>query len=339
MKENWLKVTAKSDKVAKIKIHGTIGGGFWEEGITDAEVEADLEEVSRIKADTIQVDLDSLGGSVKHGMKIYNLLKAHPANVEVNITGWTASMGTVIAMAAAKGKLKMVNNGQFLVHEARTVSMGTKSQIESDAKLLENINNDIANIYAERTGLSKDDALALMALNGGEGEFWGADETIEKGFVDSSYKPAEAMAAAKVSIEDLKAYHIKAKTKNNNKMNFNVKTISAFIKDIASKAVNGLKDEDKTVENIESLVNTATEEVVGSLQGQVDAVIKEKDEAFAELQAKYDSLSANGSEPSGDDANLDLNPAPLSEADKAVKEFVGQLSDADKLVMTTVEEK
>ena len=97
---NWLNVEMKADKTAHLKIHGTIGGDWFEEGVTASQVEEDLKAISEIKANKIIVDLDSLGGSVDHGLKIYNLLKQSTASVEVKITGWTASMGTVIAMAA-----------------------------------------------------------------------------------------------------------------------------------------------------------------------------------------------------------------------------------------------
>ena len=114
MNKDWLHIT---------------GAAWFEEGVTAEQVESDLEEIANIKADTIEVDLASLGGSVMHGMKIYNLLKSNKANIEINVTGWTASMGTVIAMAADEGKLKMVDNNHFLVHEARTYTAGTKAQL------------------------------------------------------------------------------------------------------------------------------------------------------------------------------------------------------------------
>ena len=285
----WLNVTNAASKVASIKIHGVIGGDWYEEGVTAEQVEQDLQAISEIKATTIKVDLASLGGSVMHGMKIYNLLKANSANIEVNVTGWTASMGTVIAMAADEGKLKMVDNNHFLVHEARTFSVGTKAQLEADSKFLDNINNDIAGIYAERTGLSKDDALALMSVNGGEGEFWNASETLDKGFIDSTYKP-EKGATASISQEELTKFKINAKimSKKDEEIAADVVIenkpfdVGAIVKEVvaAVKEVLPKKDEVETPEavNVEEVISAQVNEAIEKLEAEQIANIQiEKD--------------------------------------------------------------
>lgn len=351
---NWLNITGAASKVANIKIHGVIGGDWYEEGVTAEQVEADLEVISNIKAQTIKVDLDSLGGSVKHGMKIYNMLKANPANIEINVTGWTASMGTVIAMAADKGSLKMVDNNHFLIHEARTYTAGTKSQLEADAKFLENINSDIADIYAERTGISKEEALALMGVNGGEGEFWNASETLSKGFIDSTYKP-EKGATASVTKSQLKEYKINAKLNPKNKNNmFNKENILKTVKAAYDVVINKFEGEEKNdAKNIEEGIDSAVNAVVDSLQVDVDAFKEEKEleltakvselEAkgveFDELQAKYDVLNAGSAEPKGGDANLEGKEKGLSESDKVAAQFVASLSDSDKILFEANKEK
>lgn len=331
--DKWLSVSMQSDKVAKIKIHGVIGGGFFEDGVTDAQVEADLEAIKEIKANTIDVDLDSLGGSVKHGMKIYNLLKSNNAKVIVNITGWTASMGTVIAMSG--DEVNMVDNSFFLIHEARTWSAGTSSQLESDAKFLKEINNQIANIYAKRIGKSSKEMLDLMAVNGGEGEFWNAKKTKQLGFVDAVYKPEnQSKAAALLTDEQLNQFKIKAKINlNNQTMKINLKEVGNLIKGAFNAAFGTLPKEDQTPENIEALLSNSTELVVEMLQKDVDAYKEEQTAKFDELQAKYDALLANPSEPKGKDAGVDAN-AKLTDADLAAKAFIAQLSETDKLLTT-----
>jgi len=343
VKDKWLSVSMKADKTANIKIHGTIGGGWFEDGVTDAQVEADLEDIKDLKADTIIVDLDSLGGSVKHGMKIYNLLKSNNAKIVVNITGWTASMGTVIAMAG--DEVKMVDNTFFLVHEARTVSVGTKSQIESDAKFLGEINKQIASIYSKRTGMSVKDAELLMAINGGEGEFWSAKETKKKGFVDSIYKPeSNSKAAAMLTETELHEFKIKANINlKQDKMKFNLTKVKDIVTGAWKAGMSKMSKEEQTDENIEALIATSTELVVESLQANVDefkteqeAKLTAKETELSELQAKYNKLVADGSDGAGDDANLG-DDAKLSSSDLAAKEFVNGLSESDKLIMTSKE--
>lgn len=331
--DKWLSVSMQSDKVAKIKIHGVIGGGFWEEGVSDAQVEADLEAIKEIKANVIEVDLDSLGGSVKHGMKIHNLLKGNSAKVIVNITGWCASMGTVISQAG--DEIRMVDNSFYLIHEARTFSIGTSSQLESDARFLKEINNQIANIYAKKTGKSSKEMLDLMAVNGGEGEFWNAKKAKQLGFIDTIYKPEnQSKAAAMLTNEQLNQFKIKAKINQNNEtMKINLKEVGTLIKGAFNAAFGTLPKEDQTPENIEALLSKSTELVVEMVQKDVDAFKTEETAKYDALQAKYDALLASGSELKGADANLNGN-AKLNDADVAAKAFLAQLSDTDKLLTT-----
>jgi ATP-dependent protease ClpP protease subunit len=290
-----------------------------------------LESIKNLKAEIINVDLASLGGSVKHGTKIYNLLKENSATINVNITGWTASMGTVIAMAG--DTIKMVDNAYFLIHEARTVSWGVKSQLEADAKFLDAINDTLSDIYAKRIGSTKEAMKELMAVNGGEGVFWTANETLEKGFIDTVYTPEKASrAAASVTSKELKQFKINAKLKQE-QMKFNLKEVGKIVKGAFDSAFGTLPKEEQTPENIEALVAKSTELVVEELQKDVDAYKTEQENKYADLEAKYNKLKSGSSEPNGTDANLD-GDAKLTAADKAAKEFIGQLSETDKNLMT-----
>lgn len=322
MNKDWLHIEMKANKVAHLKIHGVIGGDWFDEGVTAEQVDRDLSEIEAIEANTIIVDLASLGGSVDHGLKIHNMLVENKANIEVNITGWTASMGTVIAMAADKGKLSMVNNSQFLIHESRAVIFGTQGSMKSAAKTLENVNTDIANIYSERTGLKQKDALALMSLNGGEGEFWGSKETKERGFVDKVYKPVRAIAAH-ITQEDLTKYKIKAKINNqkNKVMKFNIKEIAAYVLSVVGIGVAKLSDEDKTTENLENLVNEGVKIAVEALQPKIDEALAEKDAEITALTTERDALKATGTDPKAGDPALNGDDPKMSDAKTAMTAF------------------
>jgi len=331
VQDKWLSVSMASPKEANIKIDGVIGGDWFEEGVTAAKVEKDLEEIKNLKASVINVELSSLGGSVMHGTRIYNLLKENPAKIKVNITGWTASMGTVIAMAG--DEITMVDNVYFLIHEARTVSWGVKSQLEADAKFLDNINDTMADIYAKRIGDTKENMLSLMATNGGEGEFWTASETLKRGFVDSVYTPEKSSrAAAQITNEQLKQFKINAKLKTK-KMKINLKEVGSIIKGAFDAAFKTLPTEDQTAENIEALISKSTELVVDEIQKDVDAYKSKQETKYAELEAKYNKLKGGSSEGKGVDASLE-GKTKLTDAEKCMAEFVSQLSETEKLLTT-----
>ena len=342
VQDKWLSVTAKSSKVAKIKIHGVIGGDWYEEGVTDEQVEQDLEDIKSLKAETIIVDLSSLGGSVMHGMRIYDLLKSNPASIEVDITGYTASQGAIISQVADKGKLRMSENAQILFHEPRGISFGTANQLESDAKMMRNIISQFKTIISRRSGMSEGEAESLLAENNSEGVFYLPSEAKSKGLIDEVYSPEKSSMkmAASISNNELQKFKIKAKLKQN-KMKINKQSIGEFVNKAYNAVVAGFTDEEKADnKNIESAIESATEAVVNELQKNIDAFKEEEAEKLTAMtterddyKAKYDKLVAKGSENDGADADLNGDNKTKSKAQKMANDFVSQLSDSDKLLM------
>ena len=337
----WYDVTAKSDKISSLKIHGIIGGGFFEDGVTAEQVEEDLAEIKSIKADVINIDLSSLGGSVMHGLAIYDMLKSSGAKINIDITGFTASMGSIIAMASDKGSLRMSENAQILFHEARSVALGTAETLENEALMLRHINSQFIDIISRKSSMSKDDAKMLLAKNKAEGVFMLPKEAKKKGLIDSIYRPENRMAAA-VTIEQLAKYHIKASiNQTNNKMKIDL----IKVKDITLQAVKAgwdkLTGEDKNAseEQLKSVVDASVEAMTEELQSQFDVVEAKKDASITELESKISQLEAAPNNPRGTDANVSGDNKVLSDSDKAAKEFIAQLSDMDKAMLTTKEDK
>ena len=349
MNRNWLEVSAKSEKEAKIKIHGVIGGGFFEEGVTDEQVEADLEEIKDLKADVINVDLASLGGSVKHGMRIYDLLKSNSASINIDITGWTASMGAMISQAADKGKLRISENAQLLFHEARGISMGTASQLEADAKFMRNINSQFATIISRRSGMSENKANKLLGENNSEGIFKLPKEAKAEGLVDIIYKPeSNSKMAATITQDELNKYKIKAEINMSEKIE-NVEEVEAIEStEVKSFDLGDIKNIIvETIKNaITPVVAEETEEVIEEVVADVDveALVSTEVEAkfnefktsqeakYSELEAKYNALKAGSSEPKGADASIEGEGKKLTEADIAAKKFAASISDNDKIM-------
>lgn len=335
MNNNWLSVESKANKPAKIKIHGVIGGGFFEDGVTDEQVERDLEEIRELKANVIDVDLASLGGSTVHGMRIYDLLKGNSAEVNINITGWTASMGAIIAQAADPGKLSMSENAQLLFHESRGISKGTASQLESDAILMRNFNSQAEVIISRRSGMSKKEAKELLGENNSEGVFMLPKEAKKKGLVDTIFKPENNRMAASVTQEDLNKFKIKAKFNLKNKdMKFDLKAIAALVLGAFNAFVGASTDEEKEEADFnEKAIAKSTEVIVESLQEQVNTYKKEKEKEITDLKAELVKAQANAINPRGGDADLG-DPTPKTDADKAADQFKAALSESDKMLMT-----
>jgi len=135
--------------------------------------------------ETLEIEINSPGGSVLDGYRIYNsLMQMRSRGVEVIATVNTlaASMGSVILMAA--NKVKIVEGGRIMIHEASQTVSGDSEDHARAAKNLEEISEEISIIYANRTGAEPEEMRELMKK-----ETWmGAKEAVDRKFADEIVK-------------------------------------------------------------------------------------------------------------------------------------------------------
>ena len=141
--------------------------------------------------ETVEVEINSPGGSVFEGQRIYSALRgisARGVEVTTTVNGLAASMGSVILMAGDKRRMNV--GSRIMIHEASTIAMGDSRTLRKTADLLEGISAEIAGIYAERTGGDEKEIRNLMFA-----ETWmTADQAKENGFVDTVIKDGKATA-------------------------------------------------------------------------------------------------------------------------------------------------
>jgi ATP-dependent protease ClpP protease subunit len=134
--------------------------------------------------DTLEIEIHSAGGSVFDGYRIYNSMRelsARGVKVTAKINTMAASMASVIAMAA--DRIQIASNGRIMIHDASAGQHGNAEQLRKTADMLDEISDDIAAIYAERTGKDKDDIRKMMLA-----ETWiKASDAIEMGFADEIF--------------------------------------------------------------------------------------------------------------------------------------------------------
>ena len=193
--QNSMKHLSIQNKAAKLKldeqvdqysikplvreIERVFGAEAAENGLVGGDITACIENA----ADTLDIEIHSPGGSVMDGYVLYNAIKdmrERGVYVTAHIQ-LAASMASVIAMAA--DRVIMREGGRMMIHDASAVTMGNADDHASKAELLESISNEIAGIYATRTGMDKKAARALMKK-----ETWmdGA-EAVASGFADESF--------------------------------------------------------------------------------------------------------------------------------------------------------
>lgn len=170
-------ITAKcEEKFLVVNIHGEIGQSFFD--FPDPEKEEnsvasvkDLQEIlSKNKnIPTVNVYINSPGGSVNEGIAIYNILKRTRAYVRVFIDGFACSIASVIAMAG--NAIYMPKSSMQMVHNAWTVAMGNSEELRKVADDLDKINEVVISAYMSK--------------------FKGSEKELRKLLNDESYLTAE----------------------------------------------------------------------------------------------------------------------------------------------------
>jgi ATP-dependent protease ClpP protease subunit len=132
--------------------------------------------------ETLEIEINSPGGSVLDGYRVYHsLMGMRERGVRVIATGngIVASMASVIFMAADERRI--TQGSRIMIHEAQQVVAGDSSDHARAAKILDEMSDEIAAIYAGVTGADKDEMRELMRK-----ETWmGATEAVDRKFADS----------------------------------------------------------------------------------------------------------------------------------------------------------
>lgn len=179
---------ATANLPTQVSIYDEIG--FF--GVAAGEFMADLKGVNG----DIELHINSPGGDVHDGIAIYNQLKQRPGGIHVIVDGLAASAASFIAQAASPGKLEMAPHSQMMVHNGFSMAIGDADDLRKTADLLDKITNEIASIYAERSGKPVDFWLAKMAA-----ETWFSDaEAVADGLADNIHGQAPATAGWDLSV-------------------------------------------------------------------------------------------------------------------------------------------
>lgn len=164
-----------TNNVAQIDIFGDIVSEKWFDEETSATSFRDaLKELGDVS--TINLSINSGGGSVFDGIAIYNMLKSHKATVNVYVEGLAASIASVIAMAG--DTITMRSGSMMMVHMPWTLSQGNAEEMRKTADTLEKTGDSIVDIYSERTGIPSDDIRNIM----NEETWLSAEEAVEQGW-------------------------------------------------------------------------------------------------------------------------------------------------------------
>lgn len=162
-----------SDKVADVMLYGAIGG--WD-GIQASDL---VPEIHALKVDTINVRMNSPGGSVFDGIAIYNAFVATDAKVIVHIEGLAASIASIIAMAG--DEIRIGESANLMIHKPWSIALGDADTFRSEADILDKLQDGLLAVYVARSG--KDAAELTEKINA---ETWfRGQEAVDFGLADT----------------------------------------------------------------------------------------------------------------------------------------------------------
>ena len=196
----WFTAKAQADNARKalVSIDKPIGSDWAPDWISDFTGEQPAREfIAAVDAlgelDEITLEINSPGGDVASGVRIYNYLRNHQAKVHTRVTGTAASIATIIMMAG--DTRSMAIGSTMMTHRASGLMLGfyNAQEMEDTAKNLKTIDAAMVDIYAANTGKGKEEIAAL--LDQGD-TFLGADEAIEWGFATEADSQLKAVACA-----------------------------------------------------------------------------------------------------------------------------------------------
>ncbi|MBR9923663.1 MAG: Clp protease ClpP [Gammaproteobacteria bacterium] len=196
----WFKAQAMADNPRKaiVSIDKPIGSDWAPDWISDFTGEQPAREfIAAVdglgELDEITLEINSPGGDVASGVRIYNYLRNHTAKVHTRVTGAAASIATIIMMAG--DTRSMAIGSTIMTHRASGLMMGfyNAQEMEETAKNLKTIDAAMVDIYAATTGKDKD---AIAALLDQGDTFLGSDEAIEWGFATEADAQLKAVACA-----------------------------------------------------------------------------------------------------------------------------------------------
>jgi len=126
----------------------------------------------------LDIHINSPGGSLFEASAIYSRLADHASKKVVYIDGLAASAASVVAMVGHK--IYARSNANIMVHLPSGLVVGNADDMRKMAGALDTVTESMINIYAKRSGQTREDLRAMLAA-----ETWmTAEQAVEKGFAD-----------------------------------------------------------------------------------------------------------------------------------------------------------
>ena len=134
---------------------------------------------------TINMYINSPGGSVTAGLAIYDTMQFISCPVATYCIGQAASMGAVLLTAGAKGRRYALPNARIMIHQPWGGAEGKASDIEITAREILRLKEKLNRILADHSGSKYEKVVSDTDRD----YFMSAEEAAEYGLIDKVLSP------------------------------------------------------------------------------------------------------------------------------------------------------
>lgn len=158
---------------------------FFSSGVGNASAEEVIRKLwyMELKAPGKEITfiINSPGGSVDAGYAIWDQIKMISSPICTLVTGMAASMGSVLALCAPKGRRFATRNARFMIHQPSMGGIqGPATDIAIYAEEIVKTRERIIELYVEATGKSAEEIRDALDRD----KWMSPEEALEFGLID-----------------------------------------------------------------------------------------------------------------------------------------------------------
>ena len=129
----------------------------------------------------VTVFINSPGGEIFSGFAIFDMLNFITCPVTTIVTGFAASMGSILSMAADKGRRFAMPQAKIMIHQPLLMGyQGRASECEIQAREILKTRDHLVKLYSEQTGKSREEIKKALDRD----NWFSAEEAFEYGLID-----------------------------------------------------------------------------------------------------------------------------------------------------------
>ena len=204
LKKGPFNLTVTYDKASQEPVELMIYQDIGDDPFGDSEgfTAKDFQEVTKDldRNRPLDLRLNSAGGLVWEGLAIKTLINEWPGNKSASIDGMAASVASWICCDKSI-EMRAPRHAQMFIHPAWGICMGNADDMRKQADDLEKTSNQIAGIYAAKTGKSVDYWLDFMRVN----SLFTAEEANKLGLIDRLTDEDPVSNFSAIQVRNMKA--------------------------------------------------------------------------------------------------------------------------------------